>query len=232
VSHLPEALFSNPVWHALEGPHRHLALGNGIARRYPADVAPFAALAEPSRAALDRLAELIEPGESVWIADPGELRVRQLALEGSLPCLQMVLPSAAPLPALAPDGIVALGAAEASEMVALTDIAFPGFFRAGTYRMGAYFGIRAPDGQLLAMAGERLNLPGHPEMSGICTHPAHRGRGLARRLIAHLAAFQRRQGLKSWLHVSASNSQAIALYHALGFQTVRSSLLKRFARAR
>jgi ribosomal protein S18 acetylase RimI-like enzyme len=242
MSLLPQNLFSNPVWHALHGPHRHLALGGGLACRYPAEVAPFAALAEPSGAALEHLATLLLPGESVWIADAGELRARELQLEGTLPCLQMVLPADAPAPALivpaavaesAPQSatIVALGAAEAHEMVALTDVAFPGFFRKSTYRMGTYVGIRAAEGQLIAMAGERLKLSGYPEMSGICTHPAHRGRGLARQLIAHLAAFHRRQSLVSWLHVSASNSGAIALYHELGFETAGTLLLQRVSRA-
>ena len=242
MSLLPEELFLNPVWHALMGPHRHLAIEDGVVCRYPTDIAPFAALAEPSGAALEHLAALLPPSESVWIADAGELRVSVLELEATLPCLQMVLPPDAPLAApftsalaesaVQPAPIVALGAAEAREMVALTDLAFPGFFRKSTYRMGAYFGIRAADAQLIAMAGERLWLPGHPEMSGICTHPAYRGRGLARRLIVHLAAIHRRQGLTSWLHVGAANSGAIALYHALGFKTVRTLLLQRVSNRR
>jgi ribosomal protein S18 acetylase RimI-like enzyme len=234
VSHLPERIFLNPVWHALQGPHRHLAIDGGLACRYPADVAPFAALREPTRAALERLAGLLDPGEPVWIVDAGEPRVPELNLEGTLECLQLALPPEAPLPAPPPGEpatIVPLGAEQAHEMVALTDVAFPGFFRASTYRMGSYFGVRASGGQLIAMAGERLRLPGHPEMSGICTHPAQRGRGLARQLIAHLAGFQSRQGLVSWLHVAAANSTAIALYHALGFKTVRSVLLLRVSRA-
>jgi GNAT superfamily N-acetyltransferase len=243
---LSESVFLNPVWYALEGPHRHLAIDGGLARRYPADVSPFAAIAEPSPAALAQLAGLLAPGDPVWIGDAGEWRVPELELEGTLPCLQMVLPPEAPLPepcvlggapdAMAPHQaaapvIVPLGAAEAPEMVALTDVAFPGFFRKSTYRMGSYFGIRAPDGQLIAMGGERLRLSGYPEMSGICTHPARRGQGLARHIIAHLAAFQRRQGLISWLHVSASNATAIALYRTLGFKTVRTLTLQRVSRA-
>ena len=234
MSHLPERMFLNPVWHALQGPHRSLLVDGGLAARYPADVAPFAALREPTRAALERLAGLLEPGEAVWIVEGGEPRVPELNLEGTLECLQMALPPETPLPTAPqaePATVVPLGAEHAQEMVALTEVAFPGFFRPSTYRMGSYFGVRASDGRLIAMAGERLRLQGHPEMSGICTHPAHRGRGLARRLIAHLAAFQSRQGLVSWLHVGAANSTAIALYHSLGFCTVRSVLLNRVSRA-
>src|ERR1700677_4775354 len=218
--------FRNPVWHALHGPHRHLAIGGGAACRYPADVAPFAAVAEPSAAAQRELHSLLATGESAWISDspshPG------LALEQELDCVQMVLPREAPLPPPGPD-IVALSGENAAEMVALTDVAFPGFFRPATYRMGSYAGVRV-DGQLIAMAGERLRLEGYPELSGICTHPDHRGRGHAAGLIRHLVRAHRREGLTSWLHVGAANTRAIDLYLHLGFKRLRNTLLRRILR--
>jgi ribosomal protein S18 acetylase RimI-like enzyme len=232
MSELPEGLFLNPVWYSLGGPHRHLAIDGGDACRYPPDVTPFAALGEPSAAALRHLRGLLTPADSVWIVDGGQPRIPELSVEGNLECLQMVLPPKAPLPAPAPAlEIVPLGASQAAEMVALTDLAFPGFFRSGTYRMGSYFGVRGADRRLIAMAGERLRLEGYPEMSGICTHPAHRGQGLARQLILHLAALHRRQGLVSWLQVSAANTNAIALYRDIGFETARSVMLLRISRA-
>ncbi len=229
---LPEGLFLNPVWHSLRGPHRYLAIDGGEACRYPAEVSPFAALAEPSAAALRRLRWLLGPAESVWIVDGGQPRILELSVEGHLECLQMVLPSDASLPGSGPAlEVVPLGASQAAEMVALTEVAFPGYFRSDTYRLGSYFGVRAADERLIAMAGERLRLEGYPEMSSICTHPAHRGRGLARRLILHLATLHRRQGLVSWLQVSAANANAIALYRDSGFEIVRSVMLLRLARA-
>ena len=71
MTELPEALFSNPVWHALRGPHRHLAIVEGSACRYPADVSPFAAIAAPASRAFDELRLLLAPDESVWIVDYG-----------------------------------------------------------------------------------------------------------------------------------------------------------------
>ena len=168
----------------------------------------------------------------MWIVDGGQPRIPELSVEGNLECLQMMLPPNAPLPAPAPAlEIVPLGASHAGEMVALTDVAFPGFFRSGTHRMGSYFGVRAADGWLIAMAGERLRLGGYPEMSGICTHPAHRGQGLARQLILHLAGLHRRRRLVSWLQVSAANTSAIALYRDIGFEIARSVMLLRISRA-
>src|SRR6058998_2434909 len=52
----------NPAWHALVGPHARFAEGDGGARRYRHDVAPFAALPDdPDAAAWDALANLAGP---------------------------------------------------------------------------------------------------------------------------------------------------------------------------
>jgi GNAT superfamily N-acetyltransferase len=96
----------------------------------------------------------------------------------------MVLPEDVTPPGPTPE-IVPLSSANSPEMVALTDLAFPGFFRSRTCEMGSYYGVRS-DGELIAMSGERLTLDGYPEISGVCTHPAHRGKGLAAALIWQL----------------------------------------------
>jgi len=230
MSELSPIPFSNPVWHALHGPHRHFALVEGNACRYPAEVAPFAAVAEPSEAALRELHALLASRESLWIIDPGRPLPPGLLVQGSLDCVQMVFPAEAATPPAPTIDLVALSGASAHEMLALTDVAFPGFFRARTHRMGSYFGVRQ-DGELVAMAGERLRLEGYPELSAICTHPEHRGRGLATHLIHHLVRTHRRAGLTSWLHVGAPNTHAIELYSRLGFKRVRNILLSRIARS-
>jgi len=228
MSDLPESLFLNPVWHSLHGPHRHLAHIAGGACRYPADVAPFAAIDAPRAAAFAELRALLDPDESIWIADYGR-SAPGLAVVDALDCVQMVLPQEVEIPAPSRD-VLPLTAAHAQEMVALTNAAFPGFFRPATYRMGSFFGVRAGD-ELVAMGGERLLLPGHPEMSAICTHPDHRGEGLATDIVRHLARHHRRAGLVSWLHVGAPNRRAIDLYASFGFERVRNLMLHRITRS-
>ncbi len=225
---LPEKLFANPTWYALQTKHRHLAICAGDACRYPADVAPFAALAQPTTAALDGLRSLLKAEEAVWVFRENWPQVPGLAYGRSLDCLQMVL-SASVIPPPPAIEIAPLSAANAMEMVALTDLAFPGFFRSRTHVMGSYYGVRA-GGDLIAMAGERLMLDGYPEISGICTHPSHRGKGLAASLIWHLARNHRRDGLLSWLHVSADNYHAIELYLRLGFRIVRKVTIRLITR--
>jgi len=229
MTELPESLFANPVWSALHSKdHRHFAVLAREACRYPADVAPFAAVASPTEAALLQLHTLLAPGEFVWLIGESYPHPPQLVFEQTLEVLQMVLPNEVQPPPPAPE-ILPLSNENAPEMVALTDIAFPGFFRSRTCEMGSYFGMRS-QGQLIAMAGERLTLDGYPEMSGVCTHPDHRGKGYAEKLIWHLARHHRRQNLTSWLHVSANNDRAIQLYLRMGFIKARKVILHHIRR--
>jgi GNAT superfamily N-acetyltransferase len=217
---LPEMLFLNPVWHSLHSEHSSLAVCEGEACRYPADVAPFAAVREPSQKALFDVRDLLHEGEALWISGEGFPTVKGIVFETTLPCLQMILPADVEVPSITTE-IEPLGEANASEMVSLTTLAFPGFFRQRTYVMGTYYGVRSTSGELVAMAGERLRLPGFPEISGVCTHPKFRGRGLASVLMWQLIRKHRRNGLQSWLHVGSENQRAIDLYRHMGFRKVR-----------
>jgi GNAT superfamily N-acetyltransferase len=225
---LPQSLFSNPVWHALRTEHRRFAQSAGDACRYPAEVAPFAAVAEPSEAALQHLRLLLVPGESVWVIGERYPAIPELAFQETLECFQMMLPEEITPPAPTRD-VVPLSNADAPEMVALTTLAFPGFFRIGTCEMGSYYGVRS-NRELVAMGGERLMLDGYSEISAVCTHPAHRGKGLATNLIWQLVRKHRREGLVSWLHVAVENHSAIELYSRLGFEIVRKITANRISR--
>jgi ribosomal protein S18 acetylase RimI-like enzyme len=228
---LPADLFTDPVWHALTSQHSHLAVIEGDARRYPVNVAPFAALAKPTELALWELHSLLAPGEYVWLFGTHYPHLPELLNEGTLECVQMVLTRELDAE---PSAIDLLSAADADAMVALTDVAFPGFFRSHTYQMGTYYGTwldsRDESGQLIAMAGERITLDGYTEISGVCTHPDHRGKGLAANLIARVAQDHVEKGVVSFLHVTASNTNAIELYRRLGFVETRRAILTRIAR--
>lgn len=63
-------VLDNPVWHALEGPHRVHALGRGMARHYPRDMAPFSAIAEPTEAAYRDLAADLPAGTQARLFRP------------------------------------------------------------------------------------------------------------------------------------------------------------------
>jgi GNAT superfamily N-acetyltransferase len=225
--------FANAIWNALHTSHHHLALSNNLASKYPADIAPFACLAENTPAALHDLHALMAPNETTYVLGDTPPPTDALLYRGVTPCLQMAFPENSPLPTHKPTlPITQLTCADAPAMVALTDAAFPGFFRLRTCVMGAYFGIWNPTDptQLIAMAGERLILHPTREISGICTHPDHRGQGHAAALTAHVLHHQRSLQARSVLHVVSTNQSAITLYHRLGFQTLREVHLHRVKR--
>jgi ribosomal protein S18 acetylase RimI-like enzyme len=224
----PQNLFANPVWHALKTRHRHFSVSAGQARRYPADVAPFIAVAEPTLDALKAVHSLLIPDEKVWIAEAEFPEWPELVWETSIECLQMVLPAEIALPEET-NGILKLSCADAPAMVELTDLAFPGFFRVKTCEMGNYYGVRV-GGELVSMSGERIMLEEYPEVSGVCTHPDHRGKGYAASLMWQVIRDHRRDGLISWLHVSASNTHAIELYLKMGFVEARRHVWHRISR--
>ncbi|WP_263381136.1 GNAT family N-acetyltransferase [Granulicella paludicola] len=228
--------FYDPIWNALHTAHQPLALATGEACKYAQNVAPFAAVQTNTPAALDDLRSLMKPGESTWLFHDPPPSVTGLTYETSLPCLQMLFPADTALPAIDSTAtILPLEATHAPEMVALTDVAFPGFFRPRTHVMGSYFGIREGNGQLVAMCGERIIATAEDgtvwrEISGLCTHPDHRGHGYGTLLLRRLIEFQRGLDAVSILHVASSNTNAIALYHHLGFNTLREVTIHKVVR--
>jgi predicted GNAT family acetyltransferase len=201
-----------PVWNALLSGWRELAEGSDAARRLRADYGPFAAVREDAAA----LAPLVPETGALWIAErepavapPGARVTRTGALHQML--ADRVTPSARDLP------IVALGEADAAEMRVLAALTRPGPFEALTHRFGGFLGIRV-DGRLVAMAGRRMRLPGFTEVSGVCTHPDHRGGGYAGELMRQVMAAILASGEQPFLHAYAANAGAIALYETLGFR--------------
>jgi predicted GNAT family acetyltransferase len=117
---------------------------------------------------------------------------------------------------------VALTFADVAEMMRLAELTKPGPFAARTIVLGSYIGIRLA-GMLVAMAGERMRFDGFTEISAVCTHPDHRGRGHAFRLVSALMRSILARGETPFLHIYSDNTGAAALYRKLGF-TYRRSL--------
>ena len=219
--------FHNLVWNALHTVHASFAINNSAAARYPADVVPYAALADPTHADLSPLAELLAPNDRVYLIGAQPTPTNSLRVGPPLDCFQMLFPAQPPPEPAAPaepdddPPILRMTPADAPDMVALTDVAYPGFFRPRTHEMGTYYGIWL-NHQLVAMAGERLAIPGYIEISAVVTHPAHTGKGYATILMNRLLRDHASANMKSFLHVKQENSRAIALYHRMGFVTVDS----------
>jgi len=219
-------LLDDPAWHALTGPQRRFAVTSDRAYRYRVDVGPFAALRDVTDPGAWRdLTELSGPGDRAALVAPSAQPTTKAHAGWSvlqvLSCTQMIAPPdglAAEVPTRSASTLVTLGTEDAAEMVALAELTHPGPFAASTVDLGGYVGVRR-EGRLVAMAGRRLQLPGWIEISAVCTHPDHRGQGLARLLIAAVDAAIRQQGHRAFLHAIHQNTAAIELYRQLGFAT-------------
>ncbi|MDT3400612.1 GNAT family N-acetyltransferase [Streptomyces sp. B1866] len=205
----------NPALTSLTGPHAHFAEARGRVLRYPLDVSPWLALPDdPDEDDWADLAALAGPGAEVPLPSvrcpPPDGWEVTFSFEG----VQLVDDGVAAAP---DEEAVRLGPADVPEILDLVALTQPGPFLPRTIEMGTYLGIRR-GGALVAMAGERLHPPGWTEISAVCTHPDHRGEGLASRLVRAVAANIRARGETPFLHTGARNTTAIRLYESLGFR--------------
>jgi ribosomal protein S18 acetylase RimI-like enzyme len=207
----------NPAWHALTNHHARFAEGDGQARRYERDVAPFAALPDdPGAEAWRALANLVGPAGTALVFRTVEATAPpDWEALFRVSAVQMV--GGGQIGAT-DDALVELGTADVPEMLALVARTEPGPFFKRTHELGSYLGVRDDDG-LVAMAGERMCGPRFSEISAVCTDPRARRQGLATRLVRAVAALIEARGDTPILHVVADNTPAIRVYDALGFDT-------------
>jgi predicted GNAT family acetyltransferase len=209
----------NPAWHALTTLHARFAEGDALAKRYPATMSQIGAVRESTAEAHRSMAKLLGPGgiARLFMSEPGEPSPFFSVLE-KFEVRQMIGPRQPPRDE--EDDIQELTAADVPEMLRLIELTRPGPFGARTHEMGTYLGIRKA-GRLVAMAGERLRLPGFTEISSVCTDPEHRGRGYARRLVSALARRIAQRDETAFLYVLLDNDPALRIYEKLGFETRR-----------
>jgi ribosomal protein S18 acetylase RimI-like enzyme len=209
-------VLDNPVWHALNSTHAALAQAKGGLSRYAPGDAPFCAVSDVG-AQVD--ADAVPSGTVMYFVGAIPAMPQGWTAQPRGPVLQMVYQGermAAPADA----AIGKLHDADVPDMLALTDLVYPEYFRPGNPRLGQYVGIR-DQGQLVAMAGIRFCPKGFRELSAICTHPSQLGRGHAGKLMAWLVNYIMEQGDQPILHVGGANARAVALYERMGFRIRR-----------
>jgi len=209
----PHALY-NPIWESLISRHQSLAQRHGDSARYPPDIAPFLAVAAGAIDAGEALASLVPSGDSVYLLGPTPVLPSGWSLNGptmlaQMVCTQRVVEVDGP-------GIVELSEAHRADVLALTALVYPHYFRPHTMRMGRYFGIYQ-DGRLAAMIGERMGMDDWQEISAVCTNPDYNGRGYARRLLAWLSNDNLDRGRTPFLHANRDNQRALRLYEQGGY---------------
>jgi ribosomal protein S18 acetylase RimI-like enzyme len=214
----------NIFWHVLTGPQARFAAGAGAARRYAPGFSPIVAFADPTSPDWAALAPFCTPGEHFYTegwtgASPDGWRID---VEATM--FKMLWEAALPAADEAPEA-VALDAGHAPQALALAELTRPGPFGLRTLELGEYFGVfEGP--RLIAMAGERAHAGSLREVSGVCTHPDHQGRGLARRLTLKLVRRQMLRGETPFLHVMRANTGARTLYERMGFRIAQESVVR------
>jgi ribosomal protein S18 acetylase RimI-like enzyme len=224
------SVLDRPVWDTLATHHAGVAIGGARARRFAPEIGPLAGARDDDAASLAELAALIPAGGTVLLlqADPIVLPPDVIA-HSTAAGVQMVSTTLAP--STSDPRIVGLTADDGPMMFALATLTRPGPFAARTSSLGEFWGIK-DGGVLVAMAGERMKHHGFAEVSGVCTHPDARGRGLARALSLHVAHRIRERGDTPYLHSYAHNTAAIKLYESLGFCVRREMFIATIAAVR
>jgi len=208
-----------PIWSALTTRQQALAEGGARALRYPTAVGPFADMVDMSPESFAALGALISGSEIAVlftpdaVTAPAEFKIL-LAETGE----QMIgTPAESSMRGV---DIVTLGAADVPAMMALTELTKPGPFALRTHELGTFLGIRI-DGQLVAMAGERMKPANYTEITAVCVRPDHRGRSYAQVLLGAVASQITARGEIPFLHVFSKNDSAIALYRRQGMEIRR-----------
>ena len=216
-----EAL-DNPVLSSFYANWRTFSVRFGTAYALPEALGPFAAFGGASRSAREDFVALVKARKSpVIVVAEGEIAVPRGLIEQKRYCGVQMIPTGS----ISTDHEIQfedLDGFDAPEMLRLAQLTKPGPFALKTYQLGGFIGLRL-DGELVAMAGQRMGFPGWAEISGVCVHPDFRNRGFARQMVRAMAGRIYQSGAKPFLHTYADNAKAIALYRLLGFE-VRTEL--------
>jgi ribosomal protein S18 acetylase RimI-like enzyme len=205
----------NVMWQALTTAQADWSRGGALARRFRPEFAPFAGVPALSEAALAALAADMGFGEVAALSDPRDFDPGPLFdVTDRKNLVQMVGPATGEV--REPQRFRPLGPDDVPRMTALVQLTAPGPWYERTPELGRFIGFEH-EGRLVAMAGERMRVPGHTEISAVCCHPEWRGQGLPADLMRLVSQGIVARGETPFLHVLAENAPAIALYEKLGF---------------
>ena len=212
-------LLQNPVYNALLTGDKHLSFGNEHVKYFDEEVSPFAGFDEEYKNGFAELYELLPQGRKILYAIPSfitepkgwqiqhEIRGLQFVYGGRE--IKTEFRTVTPLTEI-----------HVEEMIELVKLTKPGPFGKRTINFGSYFGIFENE-KLVAMTGQRLHIENCTEISAVCTHPDHLGKGYASILLQHQLQIILQNNQLPFLHVREDNERAVALYHRLGFTISR-----------
>ena len=212
-------ILHNPVFNALCSGDKPLSLGTDAVKFFDEQVSPFVGFDDNYTKRFNDLHELFPQVRKILYANPVtittpkgwqvlvEIKGLQFVYEGGV--IKNEFANVQPLSKMHID-----------EMVDLATLTKPGPFGKRTIDFGYYHGIFENE-KLVAMTGQRLHPKNYTEISAVCTHPDHTGKGYANALMQHQLQLIQQQGQQPFLHVREDNERAIALYQRLGLTISR-----------
>ncbi|KIO77532.1 hypothetical protein TH53_08825 [Pedobacter lusitanus] len=211
-------ILDNPAWNALISGNSQFSNGTEQVKYFDKEISPFIGMAEYTAQNFQALYELIPHDEPVGFVVPEVIQIPGIwRVLAKINAFQMVY-SQPELPAGTLTDPVPLVEKHIPEMIGLTKLTNPGPFSQRTIELGHYQGFFEKD-KLIAMAGQRLNPSPYAEISAVCTHPDHLGKGYAKQLL--LSQIQRIIAASGtpFLHVRNDNERAVKVYEHSGFST-------------
>lgn len=211
-------VLDNPPFNALNSGNQNLAKGSDAVKYFDIEVSPFVGLKDNSTENFEELHGILPDGRPILFLSLAEIDLpkgwnqigyikgRQMVFEGDVQELSEQI------------YISPLTSEYISQMVELTKLTNPGPFNERTIEFGHYEGV-VNNGKLLAMAGQRLHAFNYTEISAVCTHPDHLGKGYANQLLISQIKRMKAAGQTPYLHVRGDNERAIKVYERLGFTT-------------
>ncbi|RYY71421.1 MAG: GNAT family N-acetyltransferase [Chitinophagaceae bacterium] len=209
----------NPVFNALCSHDHNLGFGNSKVRCFHEQVSPFVGIKNHDENGFQDLHALLTPGRKILYANPSKMSAAVgFQLQHEIEGLQFIYKGG--MREIPLDNFTGLNATHVDQMIELVRLTRPGPFGKRTIEFGSYYGI-FEKGQLIAMTGQRLHVDHYSEISAVCTHPDHLGKGSATLLLQHQIGIILKSGQQPFLHVRKDNARAIALYERLGFVVSR-----------
>lgn len=214
-----EHVLVNPAFNALATGNKNLAEGNEHIKYFNKDVAPFVGFSENSTKNFNAVYDLIRHNAPLVFVSQDRMDIpsKWIVLQ-HVPGWQMVYNG--PFFNIKPQKLVALTDTDVPQMLTLTKLTNPGPFSSNTIDFGHYYGVFDEE-KLVAMAGQRMNPLPYAEISAVCTHPDHTGKGYARQLLQFHVDRIKSAGEIPCLHVRDDNARAIKVYEDLGFEISR-----------
>jgi len=213
-----EHVLDNPAWNALISGNESLHFGNDHIRYFDWDVSPFVGFKENTKENFQELYDMAPEGRVFLFVTPAKMEIpgpwKELdRVKGNQMVYQPDVVLREPTTKLA-----TLTEEHVPQMLSLTKLTNPGPFAERTIDFGHYRGV-FENNELVAMAGQRLHAFNYAEVSAVCTHPDHTGKGYARQLLVHHINRIQAAGEIPYLHVRSDNARAIKVYESLGFVT-------------